>query len=549
MSRFHTAQPHDSHRPAGFCKSVSCPAVLAGFLALFAVFAFADAAALGAQDYVVDTWQTEDGLPQNSVTSLAQTRDGYLWVGTQDGLARFDGVRFVPFDAHNTPAIRNSRIVQLFEDRKGALWIGTEDAGIVRSEGRQLTAFSAPNQGTAYNYARVLCDDAEGGLWIASCENQLVRWHAGGFTVVSTNWNLTGTSVSAVAGEPTGQVWVGTDRELAVWRGEVMKAVWGRGQEEGFRVEFLAPSRDGGCWVVANSRVRRFHEDHWAVDLGGYAWTNRVVYGLYEDRSGHVWVATMGDGLFRYGANGEVLRLTTQQGLPTDLIRCVTEDREGNVWVGTEGGGLCRLKPTLFETHGQREGLSSDQVQSVHEDDEGALWIGTNGDGLDRMKDGKVERFGLDQGLGNGHLWSVLRDRGGVVWAGTWAGLFKREHDQFVRASDDVNIGGSVTALYEDSHGVLWVGQQTLGGLACWRDGRALALRIPGTAAGRDVRTLTEDSEGALWIGTNGDGLYRLKNGQYTRFGIAQGLHSETVSGVSSQKRTAGFGLARCMVA
>jgi streptogramin lyase len=128
----------------------------------------------------------------------------------------------------------------------------------------------------------------------------------------------------------------------------------------------------------------------------------------------------MGDGLFRYSTNGTVLRLTTQQGLPTDLIRCVTEDHEGNVWVGTEGGGLCRLKPTLFETYGQREGLSSDQVQTVHEDDEGALWIGTNGDGLDRMKEGKVERFGLAQGLSNGHLWCVLRDRGGVVWAGTW---------------------------------------------------------------------------------------------------------------------------------
>ncbi len=477
----------------------------------------------------MDTWQTEDGLPQNSVTALAQTRDGYLWVGTQDGLARFDGVRFVPFDAHNTPAIHNSRIVQLFEDRTGALWIGTEDAGMLRSAGRQLTAYSAPNQGTAYNYARLVCDDAEGGLWIASCENQLVRWRAGDFTVVSSHWNLAGTAVSAVAGDLTGQVWVGTDQELAVGRGEVVAAVWGRDQEADFRVESLAASRQGGCWVVANGRVRRFHAGHWAADLGGYAWTNRAVYGLYEDRSGQVWVATMGDGLFRYSTHGAVLRLTTQQGLPTDFIRCLTEDREGNLWVGTEGGGLCRLKPALFETYGQREGLSSDQVQSVYEDGEGALWVGTNGDGLDRMKDGKVVRFGPDQGLSNGHLWSVLRDHRGVIWAGTWAGLFKRERDPFVRVSDDVNIGGSVTALFEDSRGVLWVGQQTLGGLACWRDGHALAMSIPGTAAGRDVRAVTEDAEGSIWIGTNGDGLYRLKNGQFTRFGLAQGMNSESV--------------------
>ena len=396
-----------------------------GLLLSFAAAKCAGDAISGAHDYVVDTWQVEDGLPQNSVTALAQTRDGYLWVGTQDGLARFDGVRFVVFDAHNTPAIHNSRIVQVFEDRRGALWVGTEEAGLVRFEHGQLTAFSAPHRGTAYNYARVLCDDAEGGLWMASCENQLVRWRKAGFTVPSTNWNLAGTAVSGVAGDLTGEVWVGTEQELAVWRDGAIKPVWSRAQEEGFRVEFLASGRAGGCWVVANGRLRRFHEGKWAEDRGAYAWTNRVVYGLHEDHHGQVWVATMGDGLFRYSANGEVLRLTTREGLPTDLVRCVTEDREGNIWVGTEGGGLCRLKPAIFQTYARGQGLSSDQIQAVHEDHEGALWIGTNGDGLDRMRDGKVDRFGLAQGLANGHVWSVLRDRQGVVWVGTWDGLFR----------------------------------------------------------------------------------------------------------------------------
>jgi ligand-binding sensor domain-containing protein/signal transduction histidine kinase len=484
---------------------------------------------LRGRDYVVDTWQAEDGLPQNSVTALTQTRDGYLWVGTQDGLARFDGVRFVVFHALNTPAIRNNRIVQVFEDRLAALWVGTEEAGLVRLEHGQFTAFTAPHQGTAYNYARMLCDDGKGGLWIATCENQLVRWQEGGFTVPSINWSHTGTSVRGVADDLTGGVWIGTDGELAVWRDGVFNVVWGSQQEEGFRVEWLAPSHAGGCWVVANGRVRRFHATKWAQDLGAYAWTNRVVYGLHEDRCGQVWIATMGDGLFRYGTNGAVLRLTTREGLPTDLVRCVTEDREGNIWVGTEGGGLCRLKPALFQTYARGQGLSSDQIQAVHEDKEGALWIGTNGDGLDRVKGDNVERFGLAQGLANGHIWSVVRDRQGVVWAGTWDGLFRGEQGQFIRASDNVIIGGSVTALFEDSQGTLWVGQQTMGGLACWRNGQPAAVTIPGTAASRDVRALAEDSEGALWIGTNGDGLYRLKAGQFTRFGMAQGLGSETI--------------------
>jgi ligand-binding sensor domain-containing protein/signal transduction histidine kinase len=500
-----------------------------GFLLLVASVSFARDAAFGGRDYVVDTWQAEDGLPQNSVTALTQTRDGYLWVGTQDGLARFDGVRFVVFHGLNTPALRNSRIVQVFEDRRAALWIGTEEAGLMRLERGQFTAFTAPHQGTAYNYARTLCDDGQGGLWIASCENQLVRWQNDQFTVPSTNWSLTGTSVRGVADDRTGEVWVGMDGELAVWRDGVFHGVWGVKQEEGFRAEWLAASRAGGCWVVANGRIRRFHGTGWVQDLGAYGWTNRVVYSVHEDLHGQVWVATMGDGLFRYGTNGTVLRLTTRDGLPTDLIRCVTEDHEGNIWVGTEGGGLCRLKPALFQTYTRGQGLSSDQIQPVHEDEEGALWIGTNGDGLDRVKGDEVEWFGLGQGLANGHVWSVLRDRRGVVWVGTWDGLFRGERGQFVRASDNVNIGGSVTALYEDSKGTLWVGQQTLGGLACWRDGRPTSVTIPGTAANRDVRALAEDAEGALWIGTNGDGLYRFKDGQFTRFGLAQELGSETI--------------------
>jgi ligand-binding sensor domain-containing protein len=140
-----------------------------GFLLFFAVAAFARDPAPGSRDYVVDTWQAEDGLPQNSVTALAQTRDGYLWVGTQDGLARFDGVRFVLFHALTTPCIHNSRIVQVFEDRRGALWIGTEAAGLVRLQQGQFTAFTSPHRGTAYNYARVqvsvLTIDTSGACW------------------------------------------------------------------------------------------------------------------------------------------------------------------------------------------------------------------------------------------------------------------------------------------------------------------------------------------------------------------------------------------------
>jgi ligand-binding sensor domain-containing protein len=115
----------------------------------------------------------------------------------------------------------------------------------------------------------------------------------------------------------------------------------------------------------------------------------------------------LGADYFDMTLNGEVLHLTSQNGLPTDFVRCVMEDREGNVWVGTEGGGLCRLKQSIFQTYGVKEGLASDQVMAVAEAQDGGLWISTDGDGLDHWKDGKVQHYGFNEGLRNGNVWSV----------------------------------------------------------------------------------------------------------------------------------------------
>ena len=161
------------------------------------------------------------------------------------------------------------------------------------------------------------------------------------------------------------------------------------------------------------------------VDLGAYTWTNRPIYDLYEDGENRLWVATLGDGLFRFDTNGDLLRLTSQNGLPTDFVRCVMQDREGSVWVGTEGGGLCRLKRSKFQTFGVNEGLCSDQVMAVAAAQDGGLWIGTDGDGLDHWKNGRVRHYGFMDGLKNGHVWSVLQDHRGKVWAGTWDGIYE----------------------------------------------------------------------------------------------------------------------------
>jgi len=480
-------------------------------------------------DYQTTTWRVEDGLPQSTVTCIAQSADGYLWLGTQNGLVRFDGVKFRVFDENNTPAIKNSRIVRLLSDKDGTLWVGTEHSGLVCLRNGQFTSYEVPGRGTTHDYARVFCHDREGALWQVSCEWQLIKFLNGQFTVSSDSWSLSSPAAHALTCDVEGQIWVGTDSELAVLQEGRFQPVWGRMNEKNFQVDFLSPSRGGGAWVAANGRLRKFEAGHWTIDLGAYTWTNWPIYDLYEDRENRLWVATLGSGLFRYDTNGEVLHLTSQSGLPTDFVRCVTEDREGNIWVGTEGGGLCRLKQSIFQTYGVKQGLASDQVMAVAAAQDGGLWIGTDGDGLDHWKDGKVQHYGLNEGLGNGHAWSVIQDHHGIVWVGTWDGIYELDGGKFSGLSDGQTIGWQVLAMYEDTEGNLWLGQQAFQGITQLRNGKRTVVKIPGTSANLDVRSFIEDHDGNLWVGTSEDGLYRMKDGKFTHFGRKGGLGSNSI--------------------
>lgn len=480
--------------------------------------------------YQFDRWQTDEGLPQSTVTSIAQTRDGYLWLGTQNGLVRFDGLNFKVFNRNNTPVIKNDRIVQLFVDRVGTLWVSGEEGELLSLHEGRFQYHQVPGKGTPFNYARRMCDDAAGDLWLVSCEWQLIRFRAGEFDMPSARWNMRGAEPDAVASDESGGIWVHTEQGLGKWQDGEFKSLWEETNEGNFHVEVAAGRRDG-VWVASNQRLRKFKSGHWVDDLGPFAWTNCPIYDLYEDSRRQVWVATMGGGLYRYAADGTVLHLTSRDGLPSDFVRCVTEDREGNLWVGMENGGLCRLKPVTFQSLGLRQGLASDHVTSVCESTNHNFWIALDGDGLDELlTDGEVEHYGSGQGLMNGHVWAVLEDHQGGVWAGTWDGLYHRSGSgRFVDLSDSLTIGRQIFAIYQDHQNHIWVGQQGFSALTQMQGDERTIVRIPESSPSLDVRVMVQDSAGGFWAGTENDGLYCLKAGRWTRFGGKEGLGSETV--------------------
>src|SRR5262249_24077895 len=188
-------------------------------------------------------------------------------------------------------------------------------------------------------------------------------------------------------------------------------------------------------------------------------------------------------------------------------------------------------KPAIFQSFGRAQGLSSDLVLSVSEGQDGDLWIGTNGEGVDRLKNGRVRHYGPGDGLTNECVWSVLQDRNKTTWAGTWGGgLFSLQNDRFVPFESFDECGPIVCALFEDSHGSVWLGQP-LGEPRITRiqSGQPSVFKLP-TPSGRvDARVVAEDAAGNIWVGTRGDGLYRLKSGECTRFTRQDGLSSEVI--------------------
>jgi signal transduction histidine kinase/ligand-binding sensor domain-containing protein len=494
-------------------------------------------------DYLIDTWQTDQGLPQGTVTSIAQGPDGYLWLGTFNGIARFDGVQFRSLSPANTPGLTSARIVRVKSDGFGALWAAAEEGPVFRVVDGRATEHRPPTQGSTAQLAHELGEDRSGHLWVLTYESTIFRFDGGGFAPASPKTSDDEDGFDSMAVDTGGVPWAATRHTVCRWREDTPEERWPTRGVSSEEIRELTRARDGGVWAACADAgqlwLRRFTEEGLAMELGPYPWGGRPVNSLVEDHLGRVWIGFLGGGILRCDPRGGVLEIGLEQGLPNLFVRCLFEDREGNVWAGLQGGGLCRLKPALFQKYTHQEGLSGDQVLSVAEGDDGDLWVGTNGDWLNRIHGNEVDRYGEESGLSNGSVWSVLHDRSDNLWVGTWGGgLFRLGEAKFVPflvpGFPSVLMRGSplshvVLALFEDSQGGIWLGQHSYGTVTRIVDGVPTLLNVPDAPSNFDIRVISEDASGAMWFGTHGAGLYRYQQGTFTRYGKESGLRSEFI--------------------
>ena len=492
-----------------------------------------------AASFTIDVWQTEDGLPQNSVSAIAQTKDGYLWLGTFNGLVRFDGVRFTRFGPENTPELKSSRIIRLYLDPAGSLWIISESGDLARLQSGRFEAFNRKLEMPAEG-AGMLSVDLTGRIWMRSYEGNTLQFRGERFVPVEPPAGITPGSFDIFLTDGEGGEWVlQDDRKIARRIGDRYERLKDPGGEEAY-VPLAIKARDGGIWMTNGRELRRYHHGAWQEKRWTISSGERVsVFAMCEDRNGNVWLSTIGRGLLCCEPGGGVRNITTAEGLSHDSLRAIFEDSEGNLWVGTDGGGLNRLKPRLFSVYDTRDGLGGNIVMSVAEDREGNVWMGSNGGGLNRLRGGRISAMtNAPFTPTNRYVWSVLPSRDGSLWFGTWRrGLIHfQENKCDTYTMKDGLAGDKSLVLFEDGRGTLWAGGP--GGVSWLENGVFHSYTKENGLSGGEVRALAEDQENNLYIGTDG-GLDRLSGGILRHFGPRQGLASEQIRGLYVDKENA----------
>jgi signal transduction histidine kinase/ligand-binding sensor domain-containing protein/CheY-like chemotaxis protein len=475
--------------------------------------------------YVQDSWTARHGLVQDSVRAVAQTRDGYVWLGTQAGLVRFDGVRFTAYDRHNTPELVIDRIRALAEGPDGSLWIGTDGAGLVRLRNGRFSRLTR-EQGLPSDVVFSLHVDTAGLLWIGGAAGGLARYDGRTITAIQLPASLRPHYVRAIQSTDDGGVWIGSDgggvaryqngrfEQLTAAQGLPSNVVWP-----------LLRTRDGALWIgTYGSGAARYHRGAITRYSKQSGLPSDIVSSLFEDRDGNVWIGTS-RGLVRRSARG-LETLTEHEGIASDWIQSIAEDREGSLWIGTNGGGLSRLADGAFATYTTREGLSSAAVYSIHEDRRGTIWIGMEDGGLNRFDERGFTHFPVGEGAGHNSVWSIIEDAQGALWLGTDAGLSRRDGSHFrTYTTADGLSSDRVWALHPARDGTIYIG--TYAGLDALRNGRIGRVDL-GPAAAGGVRGVIEDRAGNLWVGTNVGGVIRRgADGRIVHFTKQNGLASD----------------------
>lgn len=504
--------------------------------------------------YVRDTWSLQEGLPQISVQAITQDRRGYLWAGTQSGLARFDGIRFVTFTPTDTPAIPGIWIRCLYLDKTGKLWIGTYK-GLAVHDGSTFSSIQVVAHGDADVLDIFAITEINGRLMVASnhglyalqggvlqhqpgspAVTQALLPRSDGLWIGSLGgvYRFTGKDhqfMALPAGlekalvtslvDAQGKLWAGTTLGLYVYDQGTWSAASTKPALQESPTTMMLEDHDHNLWVSSNAGIARFHQGSLSELIpdsnpNGF----HSVISAFEDREGNLWLGSQWDGLTRLW-NGWTRRYSTAQGLSEPLVWSLAKAPDGAIWVGTNNG-LSVLRDGHFKTVLSGIDLPHPHAYNLMADAD-RIWVGTRR-GLVLYRNGKVERPALFEPMANAQINGIVRSRSGAIWLPTSEALFRVRGDKLDRFGTEQGLRDTRIRLVKElADGRLLVGTQD--GLYLFENGYLVQQGLTtGLPPGLDVTAIHELGNGDWVLGSLDQNLYVRHGARWSRISSEQGL-------------------------
>lgn len=487
--------------------------------------------------YNLEFFTTSNGLPQNSVEAILQSQDYYLWLATQEGIAKFDGFQFRIFNKKNTDAIKHNYFSTIFEDSQGNIWFGTIGGGLVVYNGVDFLSYTIED-GLPSNFIRDISEDKFGAVWIGT-DNGLILFHEG--NLIQTPSNIfKQASIHSIIRDNNGNMWLDVEGiGLFVYDTSIVKRYTHLDGLPASSINRIFYSSDGSYWLGTNGSglVRIFNDKIEILDESkGIA--DNIITAIFEDSDGFIWVGTSRSGVNIIYDGKVIEHLYRNFGLTNGRIRSIYQDSEEAVWIGTNGGGVAKCSEGKVRAYTSINGLCSNNIQSIFQDSKGNVWVGSDAVGVTKYSNNKFECFTTEMGISNSHILSIAETPDGSIWFGTNGGGLNRILGDIISIYNrETGLSSNlIRSMLTDKNGNLWVG--TNGGGVMMYDGNEFISFTKSNCDLSDDRvySICEDSSGAIWFGTYGGGLTKFQDNSFTTYSKKDGLISEFILSLTAHK-------------